>query len=51
VFDCFDIDFLLCMYCGICVEVCLFDVFEWSLEFEYAEFDIKDFLYDKDWLL
>ena len=48
VLDRFAIDFSLCMYCGICIEVCPFDALEWSPEFEYAEFDIKDLLHEKD---
>jgi NADH-quinone oxidoreductase subunit I len=48
VLDRFAIDFALCMYCGICVEVCPFDALFWSPEFEYAEFDIKDLLHEKD---
>ena len=47
VLDRFAIDFSLCMYCGICIEVCPFDALEWSPEFEYAEYDIKDLLHDK----
>jgi NADH-quinone oxidoreductase subunit I len=50
VLDRFAIDFSLCMYCGICVEVCPFDALYWSPEFEYAEYDIKDLLHDKDHL-
>ena len=46
--DRFAIDFSLCMYCGICIEVCPFDALEWSPEFEYAEFDIKNLLHEKD---
>jgi NADH-quinone oxidoreductase subunit I len=46
--DRFAIDFSLCMYCGICIEVCPFDALEWSPEFEYAELDIKDLLHEKD---
>ncbi|MFL6171015.1 MAG: 4Fe-4S binding protein, partial [Ornithinibacter sp.] len=37
VLDRFAIDFSLCMYCGICIEVCPFDALHWSPEFEYAE--------------
>jgi NADH-quinone oxidoreductase subunit I len=48
VLDRFAIDFSLCMYCGICVEVCPFDALEWSPEFEYAEYDIRDLLHEKD---
>jgi len=36
VLDRFAIDFSLCMYCGICVEVCPFDALLWSPEHEYA---------------
>jgi NADH-quinone oxidoreductase subunit I len=45
--DRFDIDFALCMYCGICVEVCPFDALFWSPEFEYSEPRIADLLHDK----
>ena len=31
VLDRFDIDFSLCMYCGICIEVCPFDALFWTL--------------------
>ncbi|HEY8532373.1 MAG TPA: NADH-quinone oxidoreductase subunit I [Micromonospora sp.] len=48
VLDRFEIDFSLCMYCGICVEVCPFDALYWSPEFEYAEYDIADLLHDKE---
>ncbi|WP_207549929.1 NuoI/complex I 23 kDa subunit family protein [Thermostaphylospora chromogena] len=48
VLDRFAIDFSLCMYCGICVEVCPFDALFWSPEFEYAEYDIRDLLHEKD---
>ncbi len=46
--DRFDIDYALCMYCGICVEVCPFDALFWSPEFEYSEASIADLLHDKD---
>src|SRR3546814_442555 len=45
--DRFDIDYALCMYCGICVEVCPFDALFWSPEFEYSEPRIADLLHDK----
>ena len=47
VLDRFAIDFALCMYCGICIEVCPFDALFWSPEFEYAEYDIRDLLHEK----
>jgi NADH-quinone oxidoreductase subunit I len=46
--DRFDIDYALCMYCGICVEVCPFDALFWSPEFEYSEAHIADLLHDKE---
>jgi NADH-quinone oxidoreductase subunit I len=48
VLDRFAIDFSLCMYCGICIEVCPFDALHWSPEFEYSETDIRDLLHEKD---
>jgi NADH-quinone oxidoreductase subunit I len=45
--DRFDIDYALCMYCGICVEVCPFDALFWSPEYEYSEPNITDLLHDK----
>ncbi|MBC9822234.1 NADH-quinone oxidoreductase subunit I [Terrabacter sp. MAHUQ-38] len=48
VLDRFAIDFSLCMYCGICIEVCPFDALHWSPEFEYAELDIRDLIHEKD---
>lgn len=48
VLDRFAIDFALCMYCGICIEVCPFDALWWSPEFEYAEYAIDDLLHEKE---
>ena len=52
--DRFDIDYALCMYCGICVEVCPFDALFWSPEYEYSESNIADMLHDNkrlgDWM-
>jgi len=36
VLDRFAIDFGLCLYCGICIEVCPFDALFWAPGFEYA---------------
>jgi NADH-quinone oxidoreductase subunit I len=47
VLDRFDIDYALCMYCGICVEVCPFDALFWSPEYEYSESNIAQLLHDK----
>jgi NADH-quinone oxidoreductase subunit I len=48
VLDRFGIDFSLCMYCGICIEVCPFDALFWSPQFEYSELDIRDLLHEKE---
>ena len=48
ILDRFDIDYALCMYCGICVEVCPFEALFWSPEFEYGEHRIADLLHDKE---
>ena len=47
VLDRFAIDFSLCMYCGICVEVCPFEALFWSPEYEFSEVKIADLLHDK----
>jgi NADH-quinone oxidoreductase subunit I len=48
VLDRFAIDYALCMYCGICVEVCPFDALFWSPEFEYATYDIVEMTHEKE---
>jgi NADH-quinone oxidoreductase subunit I len=48
VLDRFAIDYALCMYCGICVEVCPFDALLWSPEFEYAVFDLGEMTPEKE---
>jgi NADH-quinone oxidoreductase subunit I len=50
VLDRFAIDFSLCMYCGICIEVCPFDALFWSPEFEYAEHRIGSLTHEMDLL-
>ncbi len=48
VLDRFAIDFALCMYCGICVEVCPFDALFWSPEFAYSEHDVAELTHEQD---
>ncbi|MEX0952294.1 MAG: NADH-quinone oxidoreductase subunit I [Nitriliruptoraceae bacterium] len=54
VLDRFAIDFSLCMYCGICVEVCPFDALWWSPEFEYTEYGLDALLHEmgrlREWM-
>ena len=48
----FDIDFSICMNCGICEEVCPFDAIFMDHEFELAEFGrFEDLNYHKEDLL
>ena len=42
VLDDFAIDYGLCMYCGICIEVCPFDALEWRSQFDYPAADRSD---------
>lgn len=46
--DRFDIDYALCMYCGICVEVCPFDALFWTPEYEYSEYDVGAMMHNMD---
>jgi NADH-quinone oxidoreductase subunit I len=48
VLDRFAIDFALCMYCGICIEVCPFDALFWSPEFEYSTYSMRELTHEKD---
>jgi NADH-quinone oxidoreductase subunit I len=48
VLDRFAIDYALCMYCGICVEVCPFDALFWAPDFDYAEYDITAMTHEKE---
>ena len=50
ILDRFAIDFALCMYCGICVEVCPFDALFWSPEFEYSTYSIRELTHEKEQL-
>jgi formate hydrogenlyase subunit 6/NADH:ubiquinone oxidoreductase subunit I len=48
ILDRFAIDYALCMYCGICVEVCPFDALFWSPEFEYSTYGIDELIHEKE---
>ena len=54
VLDRFAIDFALCMYCGICIEVCPYDALFWAPDFSYAEPDLHDLTHERgrlrDWM-
>ena len=45
----FDIDFTVCMNCGICEETCPFDAIYMDHEFELAEYDrMNELIYKKE---
>ena len=50
VLDKFAIDYSLCMYCGICIEVCPFDALEWCADFDYAAPDRAGLVQETDQL-
>jgi NADH-quinone oxidoreductase subunit I len=47
VLDRFAIDFSLCMYCGICIEVCPYDALFWSPEFAYPAVEITELTHER----
>jgi NADH-quinone oxidoreductase subunit I len=48
VLDRFAIDYSICMYCSICVDVCPFDALFWSPEYAYAEGDLVDLVQERE---
>jgi NADH-quinone oxidoreductase subunit I len=46
--DRFAIDYGLCMYCGICVEVCPFDALHWSPFFEYTSYTYEGMIHEAE---
>jgi NADH-quinone oxidoreductase subunit I len=50
VLDRFAIDWSLCMYCGICVEVCPFDALFWTPEHDYPADEPKALVHEREQL-
>ena len=50
VLDQFTIDYGLCMYCGICIEVCPFDALEWHPDYDYPADHRESLLHDRQTL-
>ena len=48
VLDRFAIDWSLCMYCGICVEVCPFDALFWAPALAPAQTDLPALTHERD---
>ena len=36
------------MYCGLCVEACPFDALAMSDQYELADYDLRNLVYDKE---
>lgn len=47
----YDIDMVKCIYCGLCEEACPVDAIVEGPNMEFAAFDRKDLVYDKNKLL
>jgi NADH-quinone oxidoreductase subunit I len=48
VLDRFAIDYAVCMYCSICVDVCPFDALFWSPEYAYASGDLAGLVHERE---
>ena len=48
VLDRFSIDYALCMWCGICIEVCPFDALFWAPTYEHAVTDASALVHERD---
>jgi NADH-quinone oxidoreductase subunit I len=48
VLDRFAIDFSLCLYCGICIEVCPFDALAWAPAYDYPAATLTDLTHPTD---
>jgi len=51
VLDRFAIDYALCMYCGICIEVCPWDALFWSPEYDHAAGDVLGLTHERETLV
>lgn len=48
VLDRFAIDYGLCMYCGICVEVCPFEALFWAPDTDYSSTEAPGLVHEKE---
>jgi len=48
VLDVYNLDATWCMYCGLCVEACPFDALAMSDQFELADYDLTNLVFDRD---
>lgn len=48
VLDVYNLDSTWCMYCGFCVEACPFDALAMSDQYELADYDLRNLVYNKE---
>jgi len=48
VLDVYNLDATWCMYCGLCVEACPFDALAMSDQYELADYDLSNLVFDRD---
>ena len=48
VLDRFAIDYALCMYCGICIDVCPWDALSWSTSYNHPEGDVLGLTHERE---
>lgn len=48
VLDVYNLDATWCMYCGLCVEACPFDALAMSDQYELADYELSNLVFDKE---
>lgn len=48
ILDVYNLDSTWCMYCGLCVEACPFDALAMSDQYELADYNLSNLVYDKE---
>lgn len=48
VLDVYNLDATWCMYCGLCVEACPFDALAMSDQYELADYELTNLVFDRD---
>ena len=48
VLDVYNLDATWCMYCGLCVEACPFDALAMSDQYELADYELSNLVFDRD---
>jgi len=48
ILDVYNLDSTWCMYCGLCVEACPFDAMAMSDQYELADYNLSNLVFDKE---